>query len=73
VSDIHHQGRAKVTTVRKALEKPTFEEKLEALSKIGSSDYNSRKETVKKHVQQLLDEGRFIDTFFGEGELSFDD
>lgn len=72
VSDMYHQGRASKSQVRAALALPTFDQQIDGLSKIDATGKQSaRLNSVKRSVQTLMDEKRFVCSRFGEGELSF--
>ena len=72
VSDMFHHGRGDEDQVRAALARPTFQSQLDALSVIDTSgQHAARLATVKRHVNILLDERRFENVQFGEGDLSF--
>src|SRR5690606_14358844 len=73
VSDILHQGRAKLAHLQQALALPTFSRQLEALSKLDQTgQHEPRLRSVRRSVSTLMEEGRFANVAFGEGALSFD-
>ncbi|RDJ05058.1 hypothetical protein [Rhizobium grahamii] len=74
ISDMFHQGRGSKSQALAALALSTLTEQLEALSRIDTTGQQAaRLASVKRSVATLLDEGRFTNTRFGEGELSLDD
>jgi hypothetical protein len=74
ISDMFHHGRGSTSQAKAALELPTFDKQLDALSKIDTTgEHAARLESVQRSVQVLLDENRFRDVRFGEGSLSLDE
>ncbi|KQW43172.1 MULTISPECIES: hypothetical protein [unclassified Ensifer] len=71
ISDMFHQGRGSTSQAKAALALPEFADQLEALSRIDTTGQHvERLRTVKRGIKTLLDEGRFENMRFGEGELS---
>ena len=71
VSDILHQGRGRISTIREALNEPNFEQQLEALYDVDfTGNHLARRNKVKELVQVLIDERRFDGVRFNEGRLS---
>ena len=69
-----HHGRCKDTRqITTALALPRLEDQLAALSRIDDDGSNqSRLDTVKGHLQELMDERRFDGVELGNGALAFD-
>ncbi len=71
ISDMFHQGRGSFSQASAALSKPTLREQLAALSQIDVTGAHApRRATVNRHVDILINEGRFANSAFGEGELA---
>lgn len=73
ISDMFHQGRGSTRQAKAALALPEFADQLEALSRIDTTgQHTERLRSVKQSVRTLLDEARFANMRFGEGDLSLD-
>ncbi len=71
ISDMFHQGRGSTKQVKAALALPTFDQQLDALSKIDTTGGQApRLATVKSCVGKLLSEGRFNGVEFGKDKLA---
>lgn len=68
VADIHHQGRATVTTVLNAL---TSADPLVALLRIGEPQYHDRIVTLRKAIKELIDDGTFGDRKYNASTNDF--
>lgn len=78
VSDIHHQGRGSVQSVKSALSQSNTSKQLNALSKIDiysekkpKGKFLSRRKSVKNSINTLAKEQRFEGVNLGDPELSF--
>lgn len=72
VSDILHHGRGTASWIRSALSNPGFDQKLDALYQIDTGSFQGRRNTVRQHVNELIQERRFENMRLGEGPFEFD-
>ncbi|HVF31220.1 MAG TPA: hypothetical protein VNA22_09625 [Pyrinomonadaceae bacterium] len=72
IADIHHQGRGTKTQVREALASAsTVKDKVAALCRIGSSDFDGRKATLKAALAKAVTDGHLGITVFDKASGLF--